>query len=179
MGQLFGVTPRQLDSRGSASESVPAMNSGRPPGAESLRVQGARVAVVLSRYNDEVGEKLLAGALTEIDRHALAYEVFRVPGAFEIPLLAQRLAQTKRFDGVVAIGVVIKGDTAHFEHVCNAVTSGLTRVGLDSGLPIGFGVITTDNLQQALDRAGGKAGNKGSEAALAVLEMVSHLRQIK
>jgi 6,7-dimethyl-8-ribityllumazine synthase len=134
-----------------------------------------RIALLASRFNELVVERLIAGARDALLRHGIAdasLTLVRVPGAFELPWGAQRLAATGHYRGIVALGCVIRGDTAHFDYVAGGAANGLMQVGLAHGLPIGFGVLTVDTLEQALDRAGGKAGNKGAEAALAVLEQL-------
>ena len=148
---------------------------------EDFHVDNAQIAVVASRFNDEIVSRLLAGAVTAFKRHGVDTErltVVHVPGAFEIPLAARRLAATGDFDAIVALGAVIRGGTPHFEYVAGECARGISRVSLEHDLPIIFGVLTTDNLAQAQARAGGKEGNKGEEAALAALEMVSLLRRI-
>jgi 6,7-dimethyl-8-ribityllumazine synthase len=142
---------------------------------------GRRVAIVVSRFNRLVTDPLLTGAREALARHGVAeadVDVAWVPGSFELPLAAQRLAQTGRYAGVIAIGAVVRGATAHFEHVAGQAASGLADVALRTGVPVAFGVLTTDTMEQALDRAGGKAGNKGAEAALTVLEMAALLETI-
>lgn len=149
------------------------------PADRELAVADARVALVASRFNDAVVEGLVAGARRTLDRHHVAAaKILWVPGAFELPLAARKLAESRRFDGIVALGAVIRGGTAHFEYVAGACTDGLARAMLDTGVPVGFGVLTCDTLTQALERAGGGPGNKGEEAALAVLEMVVALREL-
>jgi 6,7-dimethyl-8-ribityllumazine synthase len=143
--------------------------------------RGRRIAVVASRFNRLVTDPLLAGALEALTRHGVAgadVDVAWVPGSFELPLAAQRLAQTGRYAGVIAIGAVVRGATAHFEHVAGQAAAGLATVSLQTGVPVAFGVLTTDTMEQALDRAGGKAGNKGAEAALTVLEMAALLESV-
>ncbi len=137
---------------------------------------GRRFAVVVSRFNSLVTERLLSGALDAFARHGAprdAVDVAWVPGAFEIPVVAQRLASSGAYGAVVALGAVVRGETSHYDHVCQAVTSGVLRAGLDTGVPVIFGVLTADTMEQALDRAGGKAGNKGAEAAVAAIEMAN------
>ena len=141
-------------------------------------VSGAsqRFVVVVARFNSLVTERLLAGALEAFARHGLlddSIDVVWVPGAVEIPVIAQRLAATGDYGAVVTLGAVVRGETSHYDLVCQAVTSGVNRVALDTGVPVIFGVLTTDTLEQALDRAGGKAGNKGADAAVAAIEMAS------
>jgi 6,7-dimethyl-8-ribityllumazine synthase len=137
------------------------------------------VAVACSRFNGLVTERLLAGALDALRRCGVArsaVEVAWAPGSFELPLVALRLASSGRFDAVVCLGAVIRGETDHYEHVAAQCAAGVQRAQLDSGVPVLFGVLTTDTTDQALERAGAKHGNKGAEAALAALEMVSLLR---
>ena len=137
---------------------------------------GARFAVVAGRFNEAITRRLLEGALDAFARHgsdAEAVDVAWCPGAFEIPFVAQELAETGRYDAVVCLGAVIRGATAHFDYVAGGVASGCQRVALDTGVPVLFGVLTVDTLDQAWERAGTKAGNKGAEAAAAAIEMVS------
>jgi 6,7-dimethyl-8-ribityllumazine synthase len=146
-----------------------------------LVVRDTRFAVVAARFNDLVVTRLVDAAVDTLRRHGAAeadIELVRVPGAFELPLVARRLAQSRRYDGLVVLGAVIRGETPHFDFVCSECAAGLNRVALEFDLPVGFGVLTCDTVDQALARAGGKAGNKGNEAALAVLETVNLLRQI-
>jgi 6,7-dimethyl-8-ribityllumazine synthase len=141
----------------------------------------ARFGIVASRFNELVTDRLLAGALEALERHGTDIDAVTVawcPGAIEIPLVARKLADSGSYDAVICLGAVIRGATAHFDLVCNAVTSGTSRVALETGVPVIFGVLTTDTVEQALKRAGSKAGNKGSDAAVAAIEMVSLLRQI-
>jgi len=148
----------------------------------SYRCAGARVAVVAARFNAAIVERLLEGALETLERHGLpaaAVDVARVPGAFEIPLAAQRLAASRRYQAVIALGAVIRGDTPHFEYVAGECARGLMQVGLESGVPVLFGVLTVEDLAQAEARAGRDQGNKGREAALAALEMISLLRALE
>jgi 6,7-dimethyl-8-ribityllumazine synthase len=147
-----------------------------------LLARDIRVAIVAARFNSVVVERLVEGAIDALVRHGASdksLELVRVPGAFEMPLAVKKLAQSRRYDAIVAVGAVIKGDTAHFDFVAGECTSGIARVGLETGVPIGFGVLTCDSLEQALDRAGGKAGNKGADAAMAVLEMVNLLKRLE
>ncbi len=141
-----------------------------------------KVAIAVSRFNELITERLLEGALWAWKRHGGSeenVEVARVPGAFELPLAAKALAATGRFGAVVCLGAVIRGATTHYDYVCSAATSGIASVGLESGLPVVFGVLTTDTLEQAFERAGSKAGNKGAEAMEVALEMSDLLRQLK
>jgi 6,7-dimethyl-8-ribityllumazine synthase len=143
--------------------------------------KGLKIGLVVSRFNDFITAKLLEGAQDALVRHGVSQadiDVARVPGAFEIPLIAQRLAQTKKYDAIVCLGAVIRGSTPHFEYVASEVSKGIARVGLDTGLPVTFGVITADNLEQAIERAGTKQGNKGFEAAVDAIEMASLLKGI-
>jgi len=146
-----------------------------------LKGEGLRVAIVASRFNEFIGTRLLAGAEDCLQRHGVAdsdVEVAWVPGSFEIPLVAQRLAQAGKYDAVICVGAVIRGDTPHFEHVAAEVTKGIAQVQLSTGVPVVFGVLTTDSIEQAVERAGTKAGNKGWDAALAALEMASLMRAL-
>ncbi len=146
-----------------------------------LTLSDARVAIALARFNGFIGEQLLAGAVDTLRRHGLAAEritVARVPGAFELPLLTKRLAASGRFDAVIALGVVIRGGTPHFDYVAGECAKGLSRVALESDLPVAFGVLTVDTIEQAIERAGTKAGNKGAEAALSAIEMINLLRAL-
>jgi 6,7-dimethyl-8-ribityllumazine synthase len=140
-----------------------------------------RFAVVTARFNAVVVDALLAGALDAFKRHGVAddaVDVVRVPGSFEVPLVAQRLAGDRRYAAVVCLGAVIKGDTDHYDHVAAAATNGVARAALDSGVPVIFGVLTCDTLEQAVNRAGGKAGNKGFEAAVTAIEMANLMRRL-
>lgn len=143
--------------------------------------KGLKFGVVVSRFNDFITTKLLEGAQDALQRHGVRQEdidVARVPGAFEIPLIAMKLAQTKKYDAIICLGAVIRGGTPHFEYVSSEVSKGVARVGLDTGLPVTFGVLTTDTLEQAIERAGTKQGNKGFEAAVDAIEMASLLKTI-
>ncbi len=141
-------------------------------------VAGARVAVVAARFNAEVVDALLAGAEQTLTRHEVRTVVSRVPGAFELPFAARRLAASGRFEAVIALGAVIRGGTPHFDYVCAESARGLMQVGLETDLPVIFGVLTCDDQAQALARAGGTHGNKGHEAALAALEMIAWVRAL-
>ncbi|HEY5790864.1 MAG TPA: 6,7-dimethyl-8-ribityllumazine synthase [Gammaproteobacteria bacterium] len=146
-----------------------------------LTVHKARFALVVGRFNSFIGDSLLAGALDTLKRHGAAdgdLHVVRVPGAFEMPLAAQRLAAGGQYDAIIALGAVIRGGTPHFEYVAGECTKGLAQVMLQHGLPVAFGVLTVDTIEQAIERAGTKAGNKGAEAALSAIEMVNLLRQL-
>jgi 6,7-dimethyl-8-ribityllumazine synthase len=140
-----------------------------------------RFAVVAARFNAAVVDALLAGALDAFRRHGVAddaVDVVRVPGSFEVPLVAQRLAGGRRYAAVVCLGAVIKGDTDHYDHVAAAATSGVARAALDSSVPVIFGVLTCDTMEQAVNRAGGKAGNKGFESAVTAIEMANLMRKL-
>ena len=146
-----------------------------------LIVRDLRFALVVSRFNDFVVDPLVRGAVDALKRHGATekqIEIVRVPGAFDIPVVARKLAQSRRYEALVALGAVIRGQTPHFDYVAGECASGLARIALESGVPIGFGVLTTDTVEQAVDRAGGKAGNKGADAALAALEMANLLRRL-
>jgi 6,7-dimethyl-8-ribityllumazine synthase len=147
----------------------------------NLDAAGMRLAVVASRFNDDVTKLLLDGALYELADRGLEPEsipVVWVPGAFEIPLIAKQLAESGERDAVICVGAVIRGDTPHFDFVATECASGISRVALETGVPIAFGVLTTDDRDQALARAGGPQGNKGAEAAATAVEMVDLLRQL-
>jgi 6,7-dimethyl-8-ribityllumazine synthase len=147
----------------------------------SLDGTGRRVAIAASRFNRLVTDPLVAGAVEALRRHGVAeadVDVAWAPGSFELPLVAARLAATGRYAGVVALGAVVRGATAHFDYVAGEAAAGLGAVARASGVPVAFGVLTTDTMEQALDRAGGKAGNKGAEAALTVLEMAGLLETV-
>lgn len=140
-----------------------------------------RYAVVVARFNELITERLLAGAVDTLRRHGLPdaqLTVVHVPGSFELPLVARRLALSGRFAAIICLGAVIQGETSHHEYINQQVAAGIQRAGWDSGVPVTFGVLTCPSLDHALDRAGGKAGNKGVEAALAALEMVDVLRRL-
>lgn len=151
------------------------------PDEGSFDVGGARVAIAVARWNSQITESLLQGAQRALSRHGIAegeIGVFRVPGAFELPLACSKLAQTGNYDAVIALGCVIRGGTPHFEYVSGETTRGIGEVALRESLPVAFGVLTTDTLEQALERAGNNAENKGEEAALTALEMISLFRQL-
>ena len=141
-----------------------------------LLAKGMRFGIVVGRYNEFIGNKLLAGALDALKRHGAEEEDIEtalVPGAFEIPLGALKMAQTKRYDAVIALGAIIRGSTPHFDYVASETTKGVAKVGLDTGVPVIFGVLTTDTIEQAIERAGTKSGNKGWDAAMSAIEMAS------
>lgn len=146
-----------------------------------LLAQGLRFGIVVSRFNDFICERLLGGSLDAIKRSGgdeKDIDVVRVPGAFEIPLIAKKMAQTGRYDAVICLGAVIRGATPHFDYVAGEVAKGVALVGLETAIPVSFGVLTTDSLEQAIERAGSKAGNKGWDAAMAAIEMANLIRQI-
>jgi 6,7-dimethyl-8-ribityllumazine synthase len=147
----------------------------------ALTAQGKRFALVVSRFNSFITEPLLDGAIDMIVRHGgdrADLTVIRVPGAWEIPLVCKRAATSGQFDAIIALGAVIRGSTPHFDMVASEVSKGVAAASLDAGLPIAFGVLTTDSIEQAIERAGTKAGNKGAEAAMAAIEMVQVLSQL-
>jgi 6,7-dimethyl-8-ribityllumazine synthase len=147
----------------------------------TLRADGLRFGLVAGRFNDFVVERLVSGAVDCLLRHGAVHKnltLIRVPGAFELPLVAKKIAARPDIDGVVCLGAVIRGATPHFDFVAAEVSKGLAQVALDSMTPVGFGILTTDSLEQAIERAGSKAGNKGVEAALAVLEAIRVLEQL-
>lgn len=146
-----------------------------------LKAEGFRFAIVASRWNDFLTSRLIEGALDALERLGAdeqAVEVFKVPGSFEIPLLARRVANSSRFDAVICLGTVIRGETPHFDYVAGEAAKGIAQAGIESGTPVIFGVVTTDTLEQAIDRAGVKAGNKGFEAAMSAVELVNLYRQL-
>ncbi|HBE80589.1 MAG TPA: 6,7-dimethyl-8-ribityllumazine synthase [Firmicutes bacterium] len=146
-----------------------------------LIAQGLRFGIVIGRFNEFISSKLLSGAIDGLIRHGAeesAIEISWVPGAFEIPLVAQKMALLKKFDAVICLGAVIRGSTPHFDYVAAEVSKGIARVSLDTGLPIIFGVLTTDTIEQAIERAGTKAGNKGYDAAVTAIEMANLLKNI-
>ncbi len=146
-----------------------------------LKADGMKFGLVVGRFNDFIGMRLLEGCIDALTRHGASEDdiaVYKVPGSFEIPLVTKKLAKSGKFDAIISLGAVIRGATAHFDYVAAEVSKGIANVSLDSGVPVIFGVLTTDSIEQAIERAGTKAGNKGSEAAVAAIEMVDLLRQI-
>jgi 6,7-dimethyl-8-ribityllumazine synthase len=146
-----------------------------------LDARDLKFALVASRFNDFIVDKLVGGAVDYLVRHGAKEEnliLVKVPGAFEMPVVAKKLAQKKEYDGIICLGAVIRGATPHFDYVAAEVSKGIAQTSLELGIPIGFGVLTTDTLEQAIERAGSKAGNKGVEAAAAVLETIRVLEQI-
>jgi 6,7-dimethyl-8-ribityllumazine synthase len=147
-----------------------------------LNAQGLKFAIVVSRFNDFICEHLLSGALDVLIRNGAAdgdIEVFKVPGAFEIPQVAKKVVLSKKFDAVICLGAVIRGATPHFEYIAAEVSKGVAMIGLEGEVPVAFGVLTTDNLEQAIERAGTKSGNKGWDAALSAIEMANLYREMK
>ena len=143
--------------------------------------EGMKVAIVASRFNEIIVNKLLGGAVDGLVRHGVDESNFTaawVPGAFELPLIAQKMAKTGKYDAVICVGAVIRGDTSHYELVCNEAAKGVAQVTLSTGVPILFGIITTENIEQAISRAGSKAGNKGYDCALSAIEMINLISQI-
>ncbi|WP_404328822.1 6,7-dimethyl-8-ribityllumazine synthase [Mesobacillus maritimus] len=148
----------------------------------NLVASGLKVAIVVGRFNEFITSKLLGGAQDALKRHGVADEdvdIAWVPGAFEIPLVAQKMANSGRYDAVVTLGTVIRGATPHFDFVCNEAAKGVAATALNSGVPVSFGVLTTDSIEQAIERAGTKAGNKGWEAATTAIEMANLCRNIE
>ncbi|HEX9997426.1 MAG TPA: 6,7-dimethyl-8-ribityllumazine synthase [Abditibacterium sp.] len=146
-----------------------------------LVAPNAKIGIVVSRFNELITEKLLEGAISVLKRHGgdeNLIEIARVPGAFEMPLIAQQMAGSGRFGAILCLGCVIRGATSHYDYVCGPTASGIMNAGLSSGIPIIFGVLTTDNLEQAFERAGSKVGNKGAEAMVTAIEMIDLLHQI-
>ena len=146
-----------------------------------LDAKGMKFGIVIARFNEFISGKLLSGCIDGLSRHGAVEENIEVvwsPGSFEIPILAKKLAHCGRYDAVICLGAVIRGATPHFEYVAAEVSKGVASVGLESGIPVIFGVLTTDNIEQAIERAGTKGGNKGFDAALAAIEMIDLLRQV-
>ena len=141
-----------------------------------------RVGIVAARFNEFITTKLLGGAIDTLVRHDVKednIDVAWVPGAFEIPLIASKMANSKKYDAVICLGAVIRGSTTHYDYVCSEVSKGIATVSLNSGIPVLFGVLTTENIEQAIERAGTKAGNKGADCALGAIEMVNLIREIE
>lgn len=143
--------------------------------------EGLKVAIVVGRFNDFIGSKLLDGALDALKRHGLAegdVHVAWTPGAFEVPLVAKKLAESGRYDAIICLGAVIRGSTPHFDYVAGEVAKGIARINLDSGVPVIFGIVTTDSIEQAIERAGTKHGNKGWQAAVSAIEMANLMKTL-
>ncbi|HHY78911.1 MAG TPA: 6,7-dimethyl-8-ribityllumazine synthase [Thermoanaerobacter sp.] len=147
-----------------------------------LTVEGKKFGIVVSRFNEFITNKLLEGALDALKRHGALnedIEIAWVPGAFEIPLIAKKMAESKRYNAVIALGAVIRGETPHFDYVANEASKGIAKISLDTEVPVIFGVLTTDTIEQAIVRAGTKGGNKGFEAAVTAIEMANLIDEIK
>ena len=143
--------------------------------------ENIKVGIVVARFNEFITSKLLGGAIDGLERHNVSKEgidVAWVPGAFEIPLIAKKMAESGKYDAVICLGAVIRGATSHYDYVCNEVSKGIASVSLSAGIPVMFGVVTTENIEQAIERAGTKAGNKGYDCALGAIEMVNLIREI-
>lgn len=148
----------------------------------NLIAKGKKFGIIASRFNDFITKELVSGCLDTLTRHGANNEdlsITWVPGAFEVPLLAQRLARAKSFDALICLGTIIRGSTPHFEYIAQEVAKGIAKVSLDTGLPVIFGIITADTIEQAVERAGTKEGNKGRDAALSAIEMANLLAQLK
>ena len=147
----------------------------------NLTAEGLKFGIVVARFNEFITSKLLSGALDTLHRHAAKdddVDVAWVPGAFEIPMAAKKMAGSGKYDAVICIGAVIRGSTSHYDYVCNEVSKGVAQVGMQTGVPTIFSVVTTENIEQAIERAGTKAGNKGVDGAMAAMEMANLLKQI-
>ncbi|MBO2945069.1 6,7-dimethyl-8-ribityllumazine synthase [Paenibacillus sp. F411] len=148
----------------------------------NLVSEGLRYGIVVGRFNEFITSKLLGGALDALKRHGVKEEetdVAWVPGAFEIPLIAQKMAESGKYDAIITLGTVIRGSTTHYDYVCNEVAKGVSAINLKTGVPTIFGVVTTENIEQAIERAGTKAGNKGWDSAMAAIEMANLTKQLK
>ena len=147
----------------------------------ALTTNGEKFCIIIARFNEFIGSKLLSGAIDELRRHGISesdIDVVWVPGAFEIPIVAKKCAKSGKYSAIITLGAVIKGSTSHYDYVCAEVSKGVATVGLETEIPVIFGVLTTDNIEQAIERAGTKAGNKGSDAAKSAIEMANLLKQI-
>ena len=147
----------------------------------NLTAEGLKFGIVVARFNEFITNKLLGGALDTLHRHGAKDEdvdAAWVPGAFEIPLAAKKMAESGKYDAVICLGAVIRGSTSHYDYVCNEVSKGVAQVGMSTGVPTIFGVVTTENIEQAIERAGTKAGNKGADGAMAAMEMANLLKNI-
>ena len=141
----------------------------------------AKIGIIVSRFNEFIGSKLLSGAIDCLKRHDIEDDnitVAWVPGAFEIPLIAKKMAMTKKYDAIICLGAVIRGSTSHYDYVCAEVSKGIAPVSLETGIPVMFGVLTTDTIEQAIERAGTKAGNKGYDCAASAIEMINVIKNI-
>ena len=146
-----------------------------------LTTNGEKFCIIISRFNEFIGSKLLSGAIDELRRHGVNendIDIVWVPGAFEIPVIAKKVAKSEKYNAIITLGAVIKGSTGHYDYVCAEVSKGIAQVSLETGVPVIFGVLTTDNLEQAIERAGTKAGNKGSDAAKTAIEMANLVKLI-
>jgi len=167
--------PRRAKTTNDMDERVKIVNG-------ELGARGLRFGIVAARFNDFIVDRLVAAAVETLVAHGADpadIQVVRVPGAYEMPLAAKRMAASRRYDALVALGCVIRGATPHFDYVAGEASRGLARVSLDADIPLGFGVLTVETLEQAIERAGSKAGNKGADAALTAIQMVSVLRQLE
>ena len=147
----------------------------------ALTTNGEKFCIIIARFNEFIGSKLLSGAIDELRRHGIDennIDVVWGPGAFEIPIVAKKCAKSGKYNAIITLGAVIKGSTSHYDYVCAEVSKGVASVGLETEIPVIFGVLTTDNIEQAIERAGTKAGNKGSDAAKSAIEMANLLKQI-
>ncbi len=157
------------------------MTEGKPA-EENLDARGLKFAVLCARFNNEITDKLLAGAVDALKRSGASdddIEIVKAPGSWELPFAAKAMAESKKPDAIIALGAVIRGDTPHFEYVAGQAASGLMAVQLETGIPVSFGVLTTNTIEQAMDRAGGKDGNKGYDAALTAIEMANLIRRLR
>lgn len=148
----------------------------------NLEGKGLKIGVVIARFNSLISEQLLAGCRDGLVRHGVAeagIHVYKVPGSFELPLVCQKLAQSKKYSAVIALGAIIRGDTPHFDYVAAEASKGVAHASMETGVPVVFGVLTTDTMEQALERAGIKAGNKGFDAAVSAIEIANLLKQVK
>lgn len=148
----------------------------------NLVSRGIRIGIVAARFNEFITSKLLGGALDGLKRHEVSeddIDIAWVPGAFEIPLIASKMAKSRKYDAIICLGAVIRGSTTHYDYVCSEVSKGIAHVSLDSDIPVMFGVLTTENIEQAIERAGTKAGNKGFDCAVGAIEMVNLLRDME
>ncbi len=146
----------------------------------TLQAKGLKIGIVLSRVNQFISERLLEGALDALYRLGAQKDnisIFKVPGSFEIPLVAKKIAQAKKVDGIIALGTIIRGDTPHFDFLSAEVTKGLAQISMEDGIPVSFGVLTVDTIEQGIERAGSKAGNKGTDSAFALVETLNLLRE--
>ena len=144
--------------------------------------KSVKIAIIVTRFNEFITSKLLAGAMDALKRHEVseeAIEIVWVPGAFEIPLIASKLAASKKYDAIICLGAVIRGATTHYDYVCSEVSKGIASVSLATGVPVMFGILTTENIEQAIERAGTKAGNKGYDCAIGAIEMINLVKQIE